>query len=218
MAASGAEKAIAAYEEAKGVGSVPGSLKEALNVKLHPQPDPFDQLRSAVCTSVASPVGGRDLSYRRQSRRQGPGPDDPVLAGRISVQPNAVVIVDTSGSMGCGDTRDKCLSVIAQGLRKLQRVRVICADTNVRSNTMVASLSRFEWVGGGGTSMDVAMEQVDRELKPDAIILITDSMTGWPRKPTRARVVVAHIGPASGRWFDSIPSWCRKVPMTRKDS
>jgi len=218
MAARGAEKAIQEYEAAKGIGSVPGMLKQALRLKLHPIPDPFDQLRSAVCTSVASPVGGRDFSRRRQSRRQGPAPSDPILYGRITTQPNAIVIVDTSGSMSDTETRDKCLSVVAQGLRKLHRVRVICADTAVRSNSMVASISRFEWVGGGGTKMDVALMEVDRDLKPDAIIIITDAMTRWPRKPTRARVVVAHIGPASGRWFDSIPSWCRKVPMTRKDS
>ena len=213
MAAAKAEEAIAEYEQQNGKGSVPGSIKQALTCKLRPQPDPFDQLRSAVCTSVASPVGGRDFSRRRRSRKQPPGDNDPLLHGRITVQPHAVVIVDTSGSMMGKDTQARALSVIGQGIRKLARVKVFCADTHVRSHALVATTKAFAWAGGGGTSMARAIEEVERTDKPDSIILITDAITDWPAKKPHARVVVAYTGKVGSSYHQRIPSWCRTVPL-----
>lgn len=214
MAAAQAETAIAQYE-ASNPGKVPGSIKQALKMKLRPEPDPFDQLRSAVCTSVASPVGGRDFSHRRRSRKQPPGDNDPLLHGRITVQPNAVVIVDTSASMMTSDVYAKALSVIGQGLRKLGRVKVFCADTAIRSHKMVASARTFDWCGGGGTDMAAAITEVDRQSL-DSIVLITDAETGWPSQKPRARVVVAYTGKVDSQWHQRIPKWCRVVPLSTK--
>ncbi len=212
MAAARTEQAIAEFESSNP-GSVPGTIKEALKCKLRPQPDPFDQLRSAVCTSVASPVGGRDFSHRRRSRKQPPDDNVPLLHGRITVQPHAVVIVDTSGSMLGSETKAKALSVIGQGIRKLSRVKVFCADTHVRSNDMVATTSTFEWCGGGGTDMARAIEEVDRTDKPDSIILVTDAETDWPQRKPHARVVVAYTGQPGTHWHQSIPRWCRTITL-----
>ena len=212
MAAARTEQAIAEFEKSNP-GKVPGTLKEALNCKLRPQPDPFDQLRSAVCTSVASPVGGRDFSHRRRSRKQPPDDNVPLLHGRITVQPHAVVIVDTSGSMMGSETKAKALSVIGQGIRKLSRVKVFCADTHVRSNNMVATTKTFEWCGGGGTSMARAIEEVDKSDKPDSIILVTDAETDWPQRQPHARVVVAYTGRPGNHWHQSIPRWCRTIAL-----
>jgi predicted metal-dependent peptidase len=215
MAAAQAEEAIAKYESSNP-GKVPGSIKQALKQKLRPTPDPFDQLRSAVCTSVASPVGGRDYSHRRRSRKQPPGDDAPLLHGRITVQPHAVVIVDTSASMMMTKVQAKALSVIAQGLRKLGRVKVYCADTQVQSHKMVATTKLFEWHGGGGTDMSTAIEQVEQADKPDSIVLITDAATDWHGKKPRARVVVAYTGHNGSHWHNSIPKWARVVPLTQE--
>jgi predicted metal-dependent peptidase len=215
MAAAQAEEAIAKYESSNP-GRVPGSIKQALKQKLRPTPDPFAQLRSAVCTSVASPVGGRDYSHRRRSRKQPPGDDAPLLHGRITVQPHAVVIVDTSYSMMRTDIQAKALSVIAQGLRKLGRVKVYCADTQVQSHKMVATTKLFEWHGGGGTDMSTAIEQVERADKPDSIVLITDAATDWHGKKPRARVVVAYTGHKDSHWHNAIPKWARVVPLTQE--
>ena len=212
MAAARTEQAIAEFESSN-LGKVPGTLKEALNCKLRPQADPFDQLRSAVCTSVASPVGGRDFSHRRRSRKQPPDDNVPLLHGRITVQPHAVVIVDTSGSMLGSETKAKALSVIGQGIRKLSRVKVFCADTHVRSNDMVATTRTFEWCGGGGTDMARAIEEVDRTDKPDSIILVTDAETDWPQRKPLARVVVAYTGKPGTHWHQSIPRWCRTITL-----
>jgi predicted metal-dependent peptidase len=212
MAAARTEQAVVEYEQSHP-GAVPGTLKEALKCKLRPQPDPFDQLRSAVCTSVASPVGGRDFSHRRRSRKQPPEENAPLLHGRITVQPHAVVIVDTSASMLGSETKAKALSVIGQGLRKLYRVKVFCADMKVRSNKVVSGTDRFEWYGGGGTDMDAAIAEVDRSDHPDSIILVTDAETQWHNKKPRARVVVAYTGKVGSSWHHNIPKWCRVVPL-----
>jgi len=216
MAAAQAEEAIAKYESSNP-GKVPGNIKEALKQKLRPVPDPFAQLRSAVCTSVASPVGGRDYSHRRRSRKQPPGDDAPLLHGRITVQPNAVVIVDTSASMMKKTVQAKALSVIAQGLRKLGRVKVYCADTQVRSNKVVATTKLFAWCGGGGTDMATAVAEVDKADKPDSIVLITDAETHWHGDKPRARVVMAYTGKVGSPWHDRIPKWCRVVPLPQEE-
>jgi predicted metal-dependent peptidase len=217
MAAAKAEDAIAEYERSNP-GSVPGNIKEALRCKLRPQPDPFDQLRSAVCSSVASPVGGRDFSHRRRSRKQPPDENVPLLHGRITMQPHAVVIVDTSASMLDRETKAKALSVIAQGLRKLSRVKVFCADTHVQSHALVSGTDRFQWSGGGGTDMSTAIAEVDRSDHPDSIIVVTDAETTWHGRKPHARVVVAYTGRVGSASHHNIPKWCRVIPLEDRNA
>jgi predicted metal-dependent peptidase len=210
-----AAAAVEKYEQ-ENPGSVPGTIKAAVKARLHPTPDPFAQLRSAVCTSVASPVGGRDLTHRRRSKKQPPGDDQPLLHGRITVQPHAVVIVDTSASMMTTDIQARALSVIGQGLRKLGRVKVYCADTKVQSHATVTNAKRFDWHGGGGTDMATALMEVDKADHPDSIILITDAETHWRSDKPNARVVVAYTGKKDSQWHKAIPSWCRTVPLKQE--
>jgi predicted metal-dependent peptidase len=174
--------------EAIGWGNVPGSIRKALGNKLRPQPDPFDVLRAACARAVSSPIGAPDYTYRRISRRQVEG--QPRLKGVQKLTPNAVIVLDTSGSMLDAETEAKALTVVASGLRRLRSVRVIGGDMNITSNKQVSSLKQLEWLGGGGTSMKTVLEAVDREHRPDAIVLITDGDTDWPEK-LRAKLVVA---------------------------
>lgn len=211
IAAEMAEKAIEQYEKSKG--DVPGVIKRAISSKLRPVVDPWSQLRSAVATSVAAPVGGRESTYRRVSRKQ--HPDMMRLRGSYYTQPSAVVVLDTSGSMCNGDDQAKALSCIAAGLRKLARFKVICGDTRIASRKDVASIKQIDWAGGGGTDMAAILERVDKEDRPDSIVLVTDCETGWPARATRARVVVACTN-ADDRAFNQVPQWCRKVRLTQK--
>lgn len=212
--ASNLEQAIQKHE-AQHPGSVPGFLKETLKHFLRPQPDPFEHLRSVVASATASPLGGRMASYRRLSRKQ--PADIARLRGLLSTQASAVVIVDTSGSMGDRETKEKALEVVAKGLRKLKSVKVVCADTRICSSQRLTSVENFQWAGGGGTDMAAALEEVDRTDKPDSIVLITDAMTGWPSRQTRARVIVALTCDSCYR--ESIPRWCKTVPLySRSDA
>jgi predicted metal-dependent peptidase len=109
------------------------------------------------------------------------------------------------------ETKMKALQVIADGLRKLTSVKVVCADTRIRSSTSLRSVQNFEWVGGGGTAMDVAIREVEKSDHPDSIVLITDAATAWPRRQPRARVVVALT--EDNHYRQSIPGWCKTVPL-----
>jgi hypothetical protein len=216
LVAAGTAEIAMQQQELLNPGSVPGQLKETIVGFLRPQPNPFDHLRAAVSTSTASPIGGRTQTYRRLSRKQPMNMSK--LRGLMTTQASACVIVDTSGSMGDRETKERALQVIADGLRRLKSVKVMCADTRIRSCSKLASAKNFEWVGGGGTRMDVALTACDEEQKPDSIVLITDGCTGWPHKQTRARVIVALTRDSDYR--HRVPGWCKLVPLfnTKEDS
>lgn len=211
IAAEMAEKAIDDYEKSRG--NVPMGIKQAIGGKLRPVADPWGQLRSAVATSVAAPVGGRETTYRRMSRKQ--HPDMLRLRGHIYTQPSAVVVLDTSGSMCNPDDQAKALSCISAGLRKLARFKVICGDTRIALRKDVSSIKQIVWAGGGGTDMAAILEEVDKRDRPDSIVIVTDCETGWPARATRARVVVACTN-ADDHSFNLVPKWCRKVRLTTK--
>ena len=194
--------------ESTGWGNVPGAIRKALGNKLRPQPDPFDCLRAACARAVSSPVGAPDYTYRRISRRQVEG--QPRLKGVQKLTPNAVIVLDTSGSMLDAETEAKALTVVASGLRRLRSVRVIGGDTNITSNKQVSSLKQLEWLGGGGTSMKTVLEAVDKEHRPDAIVLITDGETDWPER-LRAKLVVALTQPMPA------PSWATAVMVGKRE-
>jgi hypothetical protein len=208
VAAGTMEEAIG-KQEAIHPGSVPGVLKEAIRHVLRPQPDPFERLRSVVASNVAAPLGGRMPTYRRLCRKQPSGMCR--LRGQMSTAASAVVIVDTSGSMNDRDTKERALQVISDGLRKLQCVKVVCADTEIRSSARLRDVTNFVWEGGGGTDMAAVLSEVDHRDRPDSIVLITDAATRWPSAQTRARVVVALTHDSSYR--QQIPGWCRTVPL-----
>lgn len=148
-------------------------------------------------------------TYRRLSRKQ--PPDVCRLRGQLTTQASAVVIVDTSGSMGDRETKEKALQVVADGLKKLRSVKVVCADTHIRSSSKLQDVKNFEWVGGGGTDMARALRDVDKDDRPDSIVLITDAMTDWPSRQTRAKVIVALT--CDSPWRGQIPAWCKTVPL-----
>lgn len=208
LSASKLEETIQKHE-ASAPGSVPGMLKQHISQFLRPQRDPFAHLKSVVATCTQSPIGGRTQTYRRLSRKQ--PPDICRLRGQLTTQASAVVIVDTSGSMGDRETKERALQVISDGLRKLKSVKVVCADTHIRSSTRLQDAKNFEWVGGGGTDMARALIDVDKQDRPDSIVLITDAMTGWPERQTRAKVVVALT--CDSCYSSHIPAWCKTVPL-----
>lgn len=200
------EAAIEQHEQ-ESKGSVPGDLKQAIKVRLHPMPDPFDQLRAAVSRSVASPLGDPTSTYRKINRRQ--QCDMPRRRGEVRYAPECVVVVDTSGSMDCGTNKELALNAVAKGLRRVQRPRVICADGKVQSVKHISSMKAFEWIGGGGTSMDRAVEFADAEYRPDAIVLITDGFTDYPKKKTRAKLIVGLV--SNGDSYCTVPSWAKSI-------
>ncbi len=209
LVAAGVMEEAIGKQEAIHPGTVPGVLKEAIRYLLRPQPDPFERLRSVVASSTAAPLGGRMPTYRRLCRKQPAGLCR--LRGQLSTAASAVVIVDTSGSMNDRETKEQALQVIADGLRKLQCVKVVCADTEIRSSARLRDVTNFVWEGGGGTDMATVLSEVDHRDRPDSIVLVTDAATRWPSTQTHARVVVALTSDSCYR--QHIPSWCKTVPL-----
>jgi predicted metal-dependent peptidase len=117
-------------------------------------------------------------------------PGAPKLKGVRKYAPNAVVIIDTSGSM-TKQCKIKCLQVVAQGLQSVGEFPVICGDTRVTSDCKVSHLKdQFEMPGGGGTDMTVLIEYAEKKYKPDVIVIGTDGGTPWPDK-TKAQLIIA---------------------------
>lgn len=196
--------------EASGRGNAPGELKQSLDVRLRPQPDPFDTLRSLVSKSVSSPLGTPLSTFRRLSRRQ--QSDMPRRRGEQQFSPECVVIVDTSGSMECGDYKERALVAVAQGLKRVHRPRIITCDAAIQSDGKVESMRKFKWLGGGGTDMTLAITHADSTYQPDAIVIVTDGETDWPANKTRARLVVALVAPPSA--YCKPPEWAKVVNCT----
>ena len=195
-----------------GQGTGMGTVRQQLSIRLCRQPDPFDQLRAIVGRATCSPTGAPEPTYRRRNRRQ--ECDDLPLRGELKLTPECVIVVDTSGSMGSGARSDRvvrAMTAISQGLRRVHRPRVIAWDGALRSDAKIASLKEFDWIGGGGTSMDEAVEMADAKYRPDAIVLVTDGGTCWPDKPTRARLVVALVAKDG-----TPPSWAKVVDLTKE--
>lgn len=193
------------------IGSGAGNIRQALKARLHPLPDPFDQLRQAVSRSIASPVGTPDLTYRKWPRRNLPGKAR--LRGIERFQPEATVLLDTSGSMLDSDVQKKALAIVAKAISRLQNPRIVCCDGAIQSAKRVANMSRFQWDGGGGTDMAAGLIHCDKTYKRGAIVIITDGFTGWPPKPLRARVIVALCRP---EWANRVPKWMTTVHLYRK--
>lgn len=205
------EEAIIAAEAANP-GSVPGELKDAVDLRMRPQPDPWNSLRGAVARAASTTQGAPVYTYRRFSRRQ--QPDLPRLTGIIRQTPAVVVILDTSGSMGGPKSERfvKALDVIAKGVARLRSVKVVCADTHPHRSKIVQSMQQFQIVGGGGTDMAGAIEAIDRDEKPDSILLISDCECYWNERKPRAKVVIADVG---GLWHDRIPQHFAKIDLTK---
>lgn len=194
----------------QGVGA--GTVKQSLNIRLRRQPDPFQQLKAIVGRATATNVGAPEPTYRKRNRRQ--ECDDLPLRGEFKFNPDCVIIVDTSGSMGCGPKSDRvcrAMTAIAQGLRRVHQPRVIAWDGALQSDARISSLKQFAWQGGGGTSMDAAVVMADTKYKPDAIVLVTDGYTAWPANPTRARLIVALVDKGS-----TPPKWSKVVDLTKE--
>jgi predicted metal-dependent peptidase len=173
-----------------GRGTIPGCLKDTIKRKLRPQPNPWDALRATVAKSTKAARGAPDYTYQRPNRRQFAMPGAPKLKGVRKYAPNAVVIIDTSGSM-TKQCKMKCLQVVAQGLQSVGEFPVICGDTRVTSDCKVSHLKdQFEMPGGGGTDMTVLIEYAEKKYKPDVIVIGTDGGTPWPDK-TKAQLIIA---------------------------
>jgi predicted metal-dependent peptidase len=192
-------------------GSGAGQIRQALKARLRPLPDPFDQLKHVVSRAIAAPQGVPQLTYQKWPRRSLPGKAR--LRGVQRLQPEATILLDTSGSMESCSVKDKALAIVAKGVSRLQNPRVVCCDGAVQSAKRVSNMSRFSWDGGGGTDMVQGLIYTDKTYKPDTIVIITDGITDWPKTPTKAKVICALCRP---EWASRVPKWITTVHLYKQ--
>mgnify|MGYP001574334721 CR=1 FL=1 len=113
----------------------------------------------------------------------------------------ACVIVDTSGSMYCGDILNYTGQAISYLREHEVEVRLILGDTKVLYDKVVEGMLPTPMVGGGGTDI-VPLFGCAAKYKPRSIIMITDGeIPAWPKAPADCRtqwVDPGHIDPPVG--------------------
>lgn len=205
-------RAVEDHLAAKGRGSVPAGLARWASSVLAGPVVRWDRvLRAAIRRALADRAGRVDYSYRRPSRRRVPGIVKPSMrAPRVGV----AVVIDTSGSMGSGDL-DAALSEVdgvlrASGVAR-DRVRVLSCDAAAARAQRVRSGSAVQLTGGGGTDMRIGIAAAEAlRPRPEVVVVLTDGVTPWPDRPTRARLVCGIISAAPPR---GTPPWAVTVPI-----
>jgi len=196
----------------KDKGDVPGYLTRFAQQKLRPKVDPFKALHAAVKYAVTTTSGRGDYTWRKLPRRSPPG--GLRLPSPIKPVPRATVIVDTSGSMGQKDLA-KALGVVEQGLRSVPAggIRVLAGDTCVQSAQKVFRAEQVELAGGGGTDMGKLIVQAAEERPaPDAIVVVTDGWTPWPKQKVKPHVVACLTEDGAPQCC-KVPDWIVKVVL-----
>lgn len=191
-------------------GSLAGAIKQSLDVTLRPITDPWPRITRLVNRSVPAQNGEPYPTYAKRNRRQRRG-----KARMIGVEfdaPEATIIIDTSGSMM--GLEGKAMDAIAKGLKRVDRPRVVAYDDAQQSAERIAKAKQFQFQGYGGTSMDRAVMEEDAEGRPDVIVVVTDGETAWPRKKTRAKLVVILV--KKSWWVDENPppTWAKTIDAT----
>ena len=202
--------AAADHLRARGAGSVPAGLARWAEQTLRPKVDWRRQLASALRASVHHKAGAADYTWQRPSRRQ--QPQDVVLRPAMTRPvPSIAVVVDTSGSMS-EDELDRALTEISAIVATVvpgDSVRVLSVDTVVHTDQQIHNTRQIRLAGAGGTDMAAGIAAA-AEADPDAIVVITDGWTPWPRtRPTGARNVVAAL--TDHRCMRHVPDWIQAI-------
>ena len=204
---------VAVHRKAHGTDSVPDGLARWAQQTLNPKVDWRQQLAAAVRTSVHHKTGTADYTWQRPSRRQ--QPHDLVLRPAMTRPvPSITVVVDTSGSMS-EDELDRALTEVGAIIDTVacgDIVRVLSADTCVRTDQRIHNTNQITLQGAGGTDMATAIYAA-ADTGPDAIVVITDGWTPWPpTRPPGARWVIAALTDDSAIY--QVPDWIQTIDMS----
>lgn len=180
-------------------GNVPAGWKRWAEALLEPPVVPWErELSALVKNAVTMARGMSDYSYAKVARR---GAFEGVLMpALVRPNPEAAVVVDTSGSMGTA-LLARALIEIKGILRAVgqRRVPVLCCDAAVHGGVQrVSNVLDVELAGGGGTDMGIGIEAAQK-LRANVVIVLTDGYTPWPAEPPRGcQLVIGILNPDSG--------------------
>lgn len=173
----------------KSRGTLPGWLERWAEEVLTPKGfNPYELLRSAVMSTLASARGRALRSYRYPNWetytlfRKMLGPHAPVLPGYVSPQPSVGFIIDTSGSVSEKELA-MGIGVVNAALQAFPcgSVYVMACDAAAGPLQRVFSVNHIRLQGGGGTSMVAGLLAIQKQrLTPDVVVVLTDGETDYP--------------------------------------
>lgn len=181
-------------------GKMGGDESRLIGELTAPKVDWREQLREFMS---AVSQGHDDSTWRRPNRRW--LGEDLYMPSSISESMGCLVVgIDTSGSV-TGELVSKflsevvgiCQNVIPETLHLIECDARIQAHTVYDQTTLDAIQSKQTLSGGGGTDMREIFKLVStNNLKPEAIIVLTDGYTSWPdtlEYPTLWAITEKHI-------------------------
>jgi predicted metal-dependent peptidase len=171
-------------------GTVPAGWVRWAKELLKPQVNWRQLLKRVVRGAISEGFGQRlDYSYRRVHRRA--ALYSPLVLPSLHGErrPHVVVVVDTSGSIGDVELCQALTEV--RGVLEQLRTRITIIPCDAVPYQAVQVLSRRDWEltrrrmqGGGGTDMVAGIRAaLDYTPAPDAIIVLTDGYTPFPKQP-----------------------------------
>ena len=192
-------------------GSVPGGLARWANEHLNPIVDWQTKLSSAIRGQISKAAGMVDYTYSQRSRRSALFGDF-IMPRMVKPIPDVSVLIDTSGSMN-DDDLGRAMAETQSILAALGNpITVYTADTEVHTNQQVFDVSAIKMVGGGGTDMDRAINEVADAGSPWLLVVITDGWTGWPSvKPTKIDHTIAVI--TQPDQVRNVPEWIESIAV-----
>ncbi len=147
-----------------------------------------------------------------------PGMVLPYYQGR---SPSLALVIDTSGSMS-QQHLGTCLGEVNAVLRTLEAdngIIVIPCDASAKTVQKVFAASQLQLEGGGGTEIGKGLEKAtELTPPPEAVIVLTDGYTSWPKEPPgRMQVLVIIVSeqwskPEEKKKYPT-PSWAHVVEM-----
>lgn len=192
----------------KSRGDVPGGLQRWAESRLSPKIDWRKALRSAIRQGLTWTSGMVDYHYDRPSRRQAISPDI-VLPRLRAPQPEVALIIDTSGSMSDADLT-RALAEVGGVLRATGGpVDVLAGDVGAQATSRVLRPEQVALVGGGGTDMGQALEDLAATGKRyGLVVVLTDGYTPWcHQNPLTCPILVVLVnehGPEGPPWATTI--------------
>jgi len=195
----------------KTIGKVPGGLKRWAKEILEPQIPWTTKLSSAIRGITDKKAGMVDYTYSRPSRR-GALYSPFIMPKMVAPIPKVSVITDTSGSMDEGDFK-RGLAEIKGILQSLGvPIKVYGFDAALHTQEDVWDVQEIELVGGGGTNMGLAIEQVAEQDSCTLLVVITDGYTPWcSKKPDNIDHIIAVI--TQKNQTKSVPSFIEAIEI-----
>ena len=165
-------------------GKMGGEESRLLGELTAPKIDWREQLREFMS---AVSQGHDDSTWRRPNRRW--LGEDLYMPSHVSESMGSLVVaIDTSGSI-CGELVSSFLSEVVGLCQNVQPevLHLLEVDAAVQAHTVYDQMSldslsaKRTLAGGGGTDMRTIFKYLDdNNIKPEAVVVLTDGYTPWP--------------------------------------